>query len=456
MSFRKRFYSLIFIIMILVGCGGRDYAKTVLATSDGGVVTGQDFFDEYNAYSRQEKSEIKTYDDYYKIVRKLALKKIIYAHALAAGLDRKPEVEAKLTEAKKNIGYEIMHKRNVLDKIQVLESDFNKYKKSYSLYQIVRRTDTLDESRIANSRRIMQNLAATIKTLEEFKSNAAKYSEDITAGKGGYMGNIRRGLLEDELDAALSKLSDGEMSAVVETNTGLHLLFVEKINTHEVSDLIHDKSIYDEIYNNKRIALESSWYEKLLKDAKLTVNKNNLKSGTDDNAAVIVYEDKVITKSEIEDTVYNLRLNGSFPEPTQDELNQIVDNMALNLVVNNKAISQELTQTPEFIRRYAQSESAILEAQYIDDNVNAIEPSEEEISRFYLDNVSKLFTFKDENDKTVVQSQLEARDFITDKLKENSRKSQKFALYRAEINSGHFKANEKNINSIMADLEKSK
>ena len=51
--------------------------------------------------------------------------------------------------------------------------------------------------------------------------------------------------------------------------------------------------------------------------------------------------------------------------------------------------------------------------------------------------------FKNENEKTVVQSQMEARDFIIDRLKESSRKSQKFALYRAEINSGHFKANEK-------------
>ena len=190
-------------------------------TGHKGVILQEEFLAEYNGYGQDEKSQIKTYDDYFKIVRKLALKKIIYKHALDAQFDRKPELEAKLIEAKKNIGYEIMRKRNVLDKIQVLESDFNKYKKSYSLYQIVRRTDTLDESRIANSRRIMQNLASSIKTLDDFKENAAKYSEDITAGKGGFMGNIRRGLLEDELDAALAKLSDGEMSGVVETNNGL-------------------------------------------------------------------------------------------------------------------------------------------------------------------------------------------------------------------------------------------
>ena len=438
------------ILMTAVLCScGKSYDKLTLAVSNGGTVTGADFFTEYNGYSAQEQSEIKTYDDYYKIVRKLALKQIIYRHALDEGLQNEPDIQTMLTEAQKNIGYEILLKKNVTDKILITEADYAPYRKYYDLYQIVRRIDTLDEKRIARSRSIMADLAKNVKTFEAFQDAAKKYSEDITAADGGYMGQIRRGILDDELDRELGKLSEGQISGIIETNAGLHILYLSKITIRKTEELIADQSIYDDIYTTKKNELESQWYEKLLRSGKLVFNKEALSSGTAADTVVVQYGNDRITKQQIDDHVNQLRQNGAFPEPTQDELERLVENMALNIIISAKVLSPEITDTKEFHQQYEKRRSAILEDQYILRHTAAVPPSDDEILKFYLENKKQLFSFKTDSGKELVQPLGEVKDFIIERITQSDAKNRRHELYRAEIEEGKFKENEKNIKVIM-------
>ena len=447
----KRVSSIIVtIITAIVICScGSNYDKLTLAVSNGGTVTGADFFTEYNGYSAQEQSEIKTYDDYYKIVRKLALKQIIYRHALDEDLQNEPDIQTMLTEAQKNIGYEILLKKNVTDKILITEADYAPYRKYYDLYQIVRRIDTLDEKRIARSRSIMADLAKNVKTFEEFQEAAKKYSEDITAADGGYMGQIRRGILDDELDRELGKLSEGQMSGIIETNAGLHILYLSKITIRKTEELIADQSIYDDIYTTKKNELESQWYEKLLRSGKLVFNRDALPNGTDGQTVVVQYGDNTITKQQIDEQVSQLRQNGAFPEPTHDELERLVENMALNIIVSAKVLSPEVTDTKEFHQQFEKRRAAILEDQYILRHTAAVPPSDDEILKFYIENKKQLFSFKTDSGKELVQPLAEVKDFIIEKLTQADVKNRRRELYRSEIEEGKFKENEKNIKVIM-------
>ena len=294
----------------------------------------------------------------------------------------------------------------------------------------------------------MKNLAATIKNFDDFKNAATKYSEDVTKSKQGYMGEIRRGILEDELDSQLAKMNVGSISDVIETSTGLHLLYVEKINNKDISELIRDKSIYDEIFNQKRDEIEANWYKKLLSNNKLVYFKEKLNSSSEDDTVIVSFKDQTITKRQIDETVYRLRQNGAFPAPTKDELNRLVENMALNLVINNISVNPEIINRKEFIEKYEEQKSALLESTYISRYIGMIEPEESQIKQFYLENKVKLFTFKEGN-KEVNQSIDDAREFIISKLQEQSEKNQKYALYRVEIDKAHFKENENNIKKVM-------
>ena len=106
----------------------------------------------------------------------------------------------------------------------------------------------MNENKLAESRRSLESLSKSIKTLEQFKEAAIKYSDDITSKKGGYVGEIRIGIMEEEIDKQLEKLGVGKVSTVIETSVGYHLIFIESEREKNIEELIRDKSIYDEIY----------------------------------------------------------------------------------------------------------------------------------------------------------------------------------------------------------------
>lgn len=62
-----------------------------------------------------------------------------------------------------------------------------------------------------------------------FASLARKYSECPTAMDGGKLGEISKGQLFPELDAQLFCMEEGEISGIVETEIGFHLLYCERI-----------------------------------------------------------------------------------------------------------------------------------------------------------------------------------------------------------------------------------
>lgn len=60
---------------------------------------------------------------------------------------------------------------------------------------------------------------------------AAQFSKGIGAEKGGSMGWIQQGHLEEALDKVLPTLADGQVSDPIKTQTGIHILLLQKKRT---------------------------------------------------------------------------------------------------------------------------------------------------------------------------------------------------------------------------------
>ncbi|NEV61732.1 nitrogen fixation protein NifM [Thiorhodococcus minor] len=91
---------------------------------------------------------------------------------------------------------------------------------------------TINEEYAENGReaaraRIDQIAAALKKRPEDFGKLAQAHSECPTAMQQGQLGTIARGQLYPELDAVLFTLEPGQISGVVESEIGLHLLLCE-------------------------------------------------------------------------------------------------------------------------------------------------------------------------------------------------------------------------------------
>jgi len=123
---------------------------------------------------------------------------------------------------------------------------------------------TLNEDYAENSReQVLQRMNVLQSQLteegESFVELAQRHSECPTAMHEGLLGRIKPGQLYPELDSALFQMEEGELSAVLESPVGMHLLVCETIHPAErlpfaqVSDKLRERL---EMKKRKRLLQE--------------------------------------------------------------------------------------------------------------------------------------------------------------------------------------------------------
>jgi parvulin-like peptidyl-prolyl isomerase len=442
---------LLFFVFSFFTCKA-DQSKIIIAKFDSGYVNLKEVIEEYNNLSPDEKSKYNNNDDLFRLVRKIALEKIIISKSKKDGIENEKEFLDKIESSKKNIGYNILKKKNVLDKINITETDYAKYKKTYELYQIVKRTDIPDKSKIAESRKYLEKISKNIKSLDEFKKAASQISDDVTAENEGYVGKIRLGIMEEEIDQVLQRLGTGKISDIVETSIGLHLLFINKIEEVKIDELLKDKSLSEMIYKDKEEKFENQWYESLLTNPSLKINKDDLKNRKPDETIIIQFNNKKITRKEVLETVDKFRQN-TFPEPTEEELYNLVKNMAINLVLESLISDGSIIKSTEFNDRAEKEKKFTMVQDYIDKNMKVGTPTDEDINNFYQTNIKTLFTFKLENGKTVIQKIDEVKDFIIQKLQTKYVQDARYNLYRKLVDEDHLKIDDKDLKTVRENIK---
>jgi nitrogen fixation protein NifM len=95
---------------------------------------------------------------------------------------------------------------------------------------------------------------------ERFAEQALKHSECPTAMNGGLLGNVPRGQLYAQLEAAAFGLSEAALSEVVESELGYHLIWCEAIQPERQSSLDESrKNIRDHLEQQRRSMCQKSW-----------------------------------------------------------------------------------------------------------------------------------------------------------------------------------------------------
>jgi nitrogen fixation protein NifM len=108
--------------------------------------------------------------------------------------------------------------------------------------------------------------ARLIKDITRFAEQALKHSECPTGMNGGLLGSLRRGKLFPELDTAAFDLAAGQLSAVVESPLGFHVLWCEAIVPQRVLPLAeaHD-GVFKHLTEIRRQTAQSFWVKGLFK-----------------------------------------------------------------------------------------------------------------------------------------------------------------------------------------------
>ena len=126
--------------------------------------------------------------------------------------------------------------------------------------------DTIaDNTREAAHKRITEIDARLAKEPQRFEEQALKHSECPTALDGGKLGDLPRGKLYPQLDKALFELKTGEVSGVLESELGFHVLRCDAINEASMLGFGQAKPHIRKLMEQKRKrACQQVWVKKLL------------------------------------------------------------------------------------------------------------------------------------------------------------------------------------------------
>jgi peptidyl-prolyl cis-trans isomerase SurA len=142
----------------------------------------------------------------------------------------------------------------------------------------------------------VKKILSELKEGKDFAEAAKEYSEDVSASLGGDVGFVKKGQMVPEFEKAVYRLKEGEISDVVETEYGYHIIKAEEIQKgrtipfKDVKDKIKNilstgkqESAYKTWMNELR---ESAFIEKsLFKDPKKELNsKFELKTSHKDSS----------------------------------------------------------------------------------------------------------------------------------------------------------------------------
>ena len=121
-----------------------------------------------------------------------------------------------------------------------------------------------DNTEVAARSRIEAIAARLEKSPRRFEEQALKHSECPTALQGGRLGDIPRGQLYPELDAALFSLTAGRISAVLESPLGYHLVLCEAITPERVLSLNQARGpIRARLEKNRKRICQQAWLKQL-------------------------------------------------------------------------------------------------------------------------------------------------------------------------------------------------
>ena len=97
-----------------------------------------------------------------------------------------------------------------------------------------------------------QEALEKVKLGEDFAQVAKEYSEDSSAANGGELGTFGRGQMVTEFENAAFAMKDGEISDIVETQYGYHIIKVTK--------RVDKQESYDEVKDQIKSTLASQKY----------------------------------------------------------------------------------------------------------------------------------------------------------------------------------------------------
>lgn len=272
--------SVLCIFLSISGCGKVEEKEVIFASIGDTKITVSDFNERVSNLPARYQELVRRRKSAY--ILELINDTLLYQEALRNNLHKDREVQKVVEEARKKILIARLLKDRVDDTITISDEEikifYDANADKYMTAEIMRVSHIL-----VPSREEAKNILAELKGGENFEDLARAKSVDPTAQQGGDIGYFPKGQLMSEFEDACGRLDIDEISNVVKTKLGYHVIKLtdrkkpKQRPIEQVSD-----NIRAQIYTTKRQEIFNELLDRLRKETVIEVNEEALSVSDED------------------------------------------------------------------------------------------------------------------------------------------------------------------------------
>ncbi|MBP9733074.1 MAG: peptidylprolyl isomerase [Candidatus Omnitrophica bacterium] len=261
-------------IFLVTGCAKKEAQGKILASYDGGSVSETEFLkavrsmpEHIRTVAQEKKSEF---------LDSFITERLLLQEAEAKGIQHLTDVQDIIRQSRNRVLVTKLIEQEVDQKLEITDAEIKTYYDNHTDEFVV--PYRLRASHIlVRDRAEAESVISRIKAGELFEELAKKYSMDPTAAKGGDLGYVRKGQLIPEVEEALFGLKVGDMSDVVPSKFGFHILKVTGEAKPQTKELrLVEKDIRDRLTLEKRSQAFTGLIDRLKKKAGIKMNTEEL------------------------------------------------------------------------------------------------------------------------------------------------------------------------------------
>jgi peptidyl-prolyl cis-trans isomerase C len=276
----KRLLYLVAIALIAFAACAKDDSNKVLARVGSKKITVGDFREAYKAIPSSYLPKEGGLAARKQVLDDLVNKDLLVLESYKQGLDKDKGVLENTKKMEEQVLLTDLYTREVADKAKVVEKEL---KERYE--KMAQEEEVHARHIIVSTPEKAQEILKRARAGEDFVELAKKYSEDTsTAPKGGDLGFLGRDLmLPPEFHDALFKLQSGQISEVVKTNFGYHIIKVDEKRKRKLDPFEKMKGTLEaNLLREKRMELAKNYLDKIKKDYQIKINDVNVKALADE------------------------------------------------------------------------------------------------------------------------------------------------------------------------------
>lgn len=178
--------------------------------------------------------------------------------------------------------------------------------------------DKEDDDEVEEAKKKIEEVKAKLNAGEDFGELAKEYSDDSSAEEEGDIGYFKSGMMVSEFEEAAFNLSEGEISDIVESDFGFHIIKVTHIPTLEESKDIVERQIFEEKVDHEEVMQK---LQRLISDANIDIKIKGFEQLQDSlsyEEPIIEGPDNDLLEDESENEENNVEENNDANQDNED------------------------------------------------------------------------------------------------------------------------------------------